>query len=191
MQTVRTFVSLSLNEAVKGKLALIQQEVIKELSEYAVKWENFKKFHLTLRYLGDLNTTEVKDLMKELGKIKIDFDNIVYFSDSIGFFPDTKYPNVVFIDLAEKGNGSLKLVDEIDKVISGFGITPDKKFVPHVTLGRFKRDKRQKLETQLHTEVPKIEIVFENFSLMKSELKDTGSEYEEIKRFNFKNSNSN
>lgn len=187
MQTVRTFISLNLNEAVKGKLALVQQEVIKELSGHVIKWESFKKFHLTLRYLGDLNSTEIRDLMKELGKIKTDFDNIVYFSDSIGFFPDTKYPNVVFIDLAEKGNNSLKLVNEIDKVISGFSIVPDKKFVPHVTLGRFKRDKRQKLETQIKTEVPKIEIVFEAFTLMKSELKDTGSEYEELKRLNFKN----
>lgn len=186
MDTVRTFISLNISEPVKGKLALVQRDVMNALSAYKVKWENPKKFHLTLRFLGDLNSAEIKDLVKNLGKIRAGFEHIVYFSDSIGFFPNAKYPNVVFIDLIEKGNLCEALVKNIDEAIAEFGIIPDKKFVPHVTMGRFRRDHRQMIASEIKVEVPKIEIVFEHFQLMKSLMALSGSEYEEIKNFRFK-----
>jgi 2'-5' RNA ligase len=186
LESVRTFISLNISEPVKGKLALVQKDVMSVLSSYRVKWENPKKFHLTLRFLGELNSAEIKDLAKDLGKIKAGFEHIVYFSESVGFFPNAKYPNVVFVDLIEKGNFCAGLVEKIDKCIIEYGIKPDKPFVPHVTMGRFRRDRRQALTSEISVEVPKMEIVFESFLLMKSVLIQSGSEYEKIKSYKFK-----
>jgi 2'-5' RNA ligase len=186
LENTRTFISLNLDENIKNKLGMVQKDLKEELAEHRVKWESSNKFHLTLRFLGDLNNAETKDLTKELEKIKPGFDTIVYFTDSIGFFPNPKYPNVVFIDLKEKDGNTLNLLEDIDKVILGFGIKPDKKFVPHVTFGRFRRDKRQILKTGINIQVPKIEVVFESFHLMKSILNHSGSDYETIKKYNFK-----
>ena len=126
------------------------------------------------------------DLAKDLGKIKAGFEHIVYFSESVGFFPNAKYPNVVFVDLIEKGNFCAGLVEKIDKCIIEYGIKPDKPFVPHVTMGRFRRDRRQALTSEISVEVPKMEVVFESFLLMKSVLIQSGSEYEKIKSYKFK-----
>ena len=186
METTRTFISLNLDEQVKGKFAQVQNAVKDALKDFQVKWENPFKFHLTLRFLGDLNNAEIRDLVKELEKINPAADNIVFFSESIGFFPNARYPNVVFIDLKEKSDKLNNLLEEIDKTITEFGIKPDKKFVPHVTLGRFRRDKRQLLTTEINITVPKTEILFEDFFLMKSVLQQTGSEYEIIKKYSFK-----
>ncbi len=185
MDTVRTFISLNISETVKGKLALVQRDLTGLLSDYRVKWENPKKFHLTLRFLGDLNSAEINDLAKDLSRIKAGFEHIVYFTESIGFFPNARYPNVVFVDLVEKGSSCEPLVDKIDKTIAEYGITPDKKFVPHVTMGRFRRDRRLALTGGIKVEVPKMEIMFENFHLMKSVPVDSGTVYEEIKNFRF------
>ena len=183
METTRTFISLNLDEPVKRKFAQVQNSVKEALKEYVVKWENPFKFHLTLRFLGDLNHAEIRDLVNELDKINTGIDNIVFFSEAIGFFPNARYPNVVFIDLREKSDHLNKLLTEIDNTILEFGIKPDKKFVPHVTLGRFRRDKRQLLNTEIKLDVPITEVLFEEFFLMKSVLQQTGSEYEIIKKY--------
>lgn len=185
METIRTFISLNLEEPVKTQLALDQNKVKKGLEDYDVKWENPKKFHLTLRFLGDLNSAEITDLKKEIGRVRLDFDNIVYFTNETGYFPNARYPNVVYVDLVEKDSNTLKLITELDKVLAEFDLKQEKKFVPHITFGRFKRDKRKLLDTNLSFDIQKTEIMFENFCLMKSILKDTGSEYEEIKRYSF------
>src|SRR6478736_6785769 len=115
------------------------------LKDYPVKWTNSDKFHLTLRFLGNIEKSEIDSLTAELNKIKPGFNKLIFQISDIGFFPDKKYPNVVYIGLEEPGNNSVKLIEMIDTVIIGHGIKPDNKFVPHVTLGRFKHEGKRKL----------------------------------------------
>lgn len=186
METIRTFVSLNPEGKIKKILGKVQQELKESLAGFRIKWEDPAKFHLTLRFLGDLNRGEVKELSAELEKLRFDFDSLTFRTKGIGFFPNPKFPNVIFADLSEDGSDSAILVSAIDKVIDMFGIKPDKQFVPHITLGRFKRDGRQRLEMEPTVKVPAAESVFTAFYFMKSTLKTGGSVYEEIKKFNFK-----
>ena len=177
---------MNLDNRVKKLLGQVQNDLKVLLDGYKIKWENPEKFHLTLSFLGDFNITEIKSVIEEFGKIELGFEFITFKTNSIGFFPNEKYPNVVFADLIELTNNCSLLVEYIEKVILAFDIKPDKKFVPHVTLGRFRRDKRQKLEESVNIKVPETEINFDSFHLMKSSLKQFGSEYEEIAKFSFK-----
>jgi len=182
---IRTFLSLNADEQLIQVLRRVQNDLKEELKSYPVKWENPDKFHLTLRFLGDLDENKAEELAFILDRLKLEFESIKFTVGDIGFFPNQKYPNVVFIGLNEESSNSEKLVEFIDKILLSFGIRPDKKFIPHITLGRFRRDKRTRLDKQVEVKIEHIKTEFESFCLMKSVLQPGGSEYHVLNKFKF------
>lgn len=185
MEKIRTFLSLN----IPGELIpafKVHQDIVKQaLIDHSVKWEEPAKLHLTLRFLGDVIADKLQDLVFTLERLKPEFDSIRFTTDGIGFFPNPKYPNVVFTSLEEEGDNSARLVEFIDKIIFNFGVKPEKRFVPHVTLGRFRKDKRIKIDNPINLTVEPIKAEFESFFLMKSVLTPTGSVYEILNEFKF------
>ena len=185
MKKTRAFLSLNLEKPLKIKIAEIQKELQETLSGYKIKWENQEKFHLTLRFLGDLDENQLGEIKEGLEKSHHGFMQLEFHSDGIGFFPNPRKPNVVFVALREDGNNSDKLVEEIDKVITKSGIKPDKKFVAHITLGRFRRENRKSADADKLIEFEPFDVNFDSYYLMESVLDYRGSKYHEIKKYNF------
>lgn len=186
MEQIRAFLSLNFPREFIEYLAVVQKDVKSSLSPYSVKWETPQKFHLTLRFLGDVSLENIKCLCSELDKRKFAFNKIEFVTNEVGFFPNAKFPNVVFLGLEEVTNNVNELIGTIDEATSKLGIKQDKKFVPHITLGRFRRDKRQRLREINFKEIEKRKIEFDSFYLMKSILSSDGSTYYDIEKFNFK-----
>jgi len=185
LEKIRTFLSLNIKRSLIEKLKAVQDKVKEALKDYPVKWENPDKLHMTLRFLGDTSIDKISDLVFTLDRLKVDFDSMQFKANNVGFFPNPKYPNVVFIALDENGDNSAKLVEFIDKIIFNFGVKPEKRFVPHITLGRFRKDKRLKIDKLVNISVEPIEIEFDSFYLMQSTLTPQGSVYETISEFKF------
>lgn len=186
MNKLRTFLSLNFNNSLKEKVSEYQEETKKILTGFDVKWENPEKFHMTLRFLGDIYEENVNRLISDLEKLHFDFGKILFFQESIDFFPNKRKPNVIFFGLKEENNYSRVLADEIDKVILKYGITPDKKFVPHITLGRFRRENRKSVDDIDFPSPEKMEFEFDRFCFMKSIMDFKGSKHFTIKEFKFK-----
>jgi 2'-5' RNA ligase len=186
LKKTRAFLSLNLDDPVKIKIAEIQKELQKSLSGHKIKWENPEKFHLTLRFLGDVSDDDLTEIKEGLEKANPGFENIKFNSSGIGFFPNSRKPNVVFIALEEEGSNSEKLVQEIDKVITKLGIKPDKKFVAHITLGRFRRENRKGVDEEKLVNFEPFYVSLNSYFLMESVLDFKGSKHYPIKEFNFK-----
>lgn len=185
MGKIRAFLALNLHNSEKEILKADMEKVKIALNGYNVRWENPEKFHLTIRFLGDVDEEKINTLVSTLDRLKFDFEELEFTTSKTGFFPESKYPNVVFAGLKETGTNSEYLVSSIDSILKNFGIKPDKRFIPHITFGRFSRDKRKKMETLPELELEKQLIKFNSFSLMKSTLTPRGSIYEELFRINF------
>ena len=179
------FLSLIPGNDILQQFSLEQDKLKVLLKDQNIKWEDPRQFHLTIRFLGDIDEDKVEPLSDTLGRLKFDFDTIEFNTDKIDFFPNRRFPNIIFAGLKEKGNNIETLVGFIDKIIFNFGIKPDKKFIPHITFGRFNRNKRRKIGSDLVFELTPLKIQFNSFSLMQSKLLPTGSEYEEISTFKF------
>ena len=181
----RLFLSLNPAEEDLKELKKILPDIRNKFKDHNIKWENPDKFHLTLRFLGDIDEDKTIVLAETLDRLKFEFETIGFSSDKIGYFPNSRYPNVIFAGLNEQGNNSDKLVSFIDRVILNFGVKPEKRFIPHITLGRFSRNKRKKIEEELNISFPSENIQFDSFYLMKSTLHQEGSIYEILYNFNF------
>ena len=59
---IRTFLSLNAVGSIIPVLRAIQDDVKTELKNYPVKWENPDNFHLTLRFLGDIDENKIEEL---------------------------------------------------------------------------------------------------------------------------------
>jgi 2'-5' RNA ligase len=186
LKKTRAFLSLNLEDSLKTRIAEIQKELQNKLGGYPVKWENPEKYHLTVRFLGDVSEADLGNLKDELGLINWGFDKLEFNSKGIGFFPNSRKPNVVFIGLDEKGNNSEQFVEKIDKVITALGIQPDKKFVAHITLGRFRRENRKSVDENNLIKFEPFNVNFDSLFLMESMLDSKGSRYYPIKQFNFR-----
>lgn len=186
MGKIRLFLSLVPSPEEIEVLKEEQEAIRKGFSPDNLHWEDPEKFHLTLRFLGDMDENKVEALINTLDRMKFDFGSIEFTTDKIGLFPDSKYPNVIYEGLKETGNNSEVLVGFIDKIIHNFGIKPDKRFIPHITIGRFNRNKRTKITEPPEHSMKRYELEFESFCLMQSRLTPAGSVYDLLSEFNFR-----
>ena len=184
---MRTFISLNLSDEKKREVFEIQNNIkglldSRELD--SVKWEGRDKFHQTIFFLGETAENMLTGITRDLEKIKseINFDKINFVAKGLSAFPNLRYPRVLIVELENPDGNAFILYDKICGVLTNYGFTPDKKFHPHITLGRVKRDRKVNL-TDIKDKI-KFDLNFSigDFCLMESRLDPRGSLYKEIKR---------
>ncbi|OQA91676.1 MAG: 2',5' RNA ligase family [Elusimicrobia bacterium ADurb.Bin231] len=165
------------------------EKIIARLSKTRadIRWVRKENIHITIKFLGETEE-DILRLIKEDLKEKISSRKKFLFNLSgIGFFPDAFAPRVIWMGVSagsEEFSGLARLIDE--RLCSL--INPEmeiQKFVPHLTLGRFKsrkgKDELMPLIHNLNIKIPVSQC--EKVLLMKSVLTPRGPEYEEIANF--------
>ena len=100
-------------------------------------WINEDQFHLTLRFLGEVDGIECDDIQEELFKIRQPVFPLSL--KGIGFFPPRKQPRVLWVGV-EKNEALFQLQKKIDTRLDRLNLTAEKrKFHPHVTLARLRQ----------------------------------------------------
>lgn len=177
MSTFRAFIALPVPPDVKAALASIQAQLIESHAE--AKWDSPEKFHITLKFLGDtestLLTSVAGELQNSIGSLSC-FD-LSYFI--LGGFPNASRPRVIWIG-AQENEHILRLQERVEQVCATFGFAKeDRPFHAHITFGRVKGNRNlDRLTARLKS------ITFEpmlarctEVHIMRSELKPTGSVY--------------
>jgi len=197
---MRAFISLNLSEEKKSEVFEIQNDIKKLLDKNiieSIKWEGQDKFHQTIFFLGDVTDNIVQNISSDLEKIKteINFSELKFNANGINAFPKLRYPRVLIVELdnprpsaageSPTDGNVFVLYDKICEKLIECGFTPDKKFHPHITLGRVKRDRKINLEFLKNKIKVNLNFIVNDFYLMESKLDSRGSVYKEIKRFSF------
>ena len=148
-----------------------------------------ENIHVTIKFLGDIDEQgpNYNKFIDELSRIKIT-EQTVRTKKYFEFFPLNGRPKILYHGLYEGKSGSLKDIVRDIELISPLVSSEISKdiFVPHLTLGRAKRDlsslDREKGETEY---IKAFEVNFRvmGFSLFKSELTKEGSVYTELVKF--------
>lgn len=190
---MRTFISINLDDDTRNKISELQSEfkkIIIRINRHAVdyfKWEKPENFHITLFFIGEVDEDNLNGIQTGLKKVSDDFPfkEISFRSDGINAFPGLRFPRVLVISLLNPDKGVYFLTDKINSVMKKAGFDQDKKFVPHITIARVKRDHKINLSGLRE----KVDFQFEfnsgEFYLMKSDLSRSGSEYSAVKKFIF------
>jgi len=179
---VRLFVALEIPAAVRDNLAAQIKELRDlpaPLADKRLRWVRPENLHVTLKFIGEVEAAKLDGIRSALAAIGLDAPIGLDFR-GLGFFPDEKYPRVLWVGLNATGNLAV-LAREVDRALEGQGIARDERaFTPHLTLARFEpRGLHEKMRTAIQKNSEREFGAFEarEFHLIQSKLKPSGAEY--------------
>ena len=182
---MRLFIAVNLTERCRELLQNKVDEIKREVKE-DVKWVKPQNWHLTLKFLGDVNKSKlskIKEVIKNTGKGYSKFP--VKFR-GIGAFPELDYPRVFFIKIAKGEDSLISINQNLEKKLEPLGFEPEnREYIPHLTVARSKDETNlKKFSRSLNKFNEKyfINVYMEVsvISLMESKLFPEGPVYEKI-----------
>ncbi len=173
---MRTFIAIDF-KILEHYFKELQKQIQTDLAK--IKFTN--DFHLTLKFLGEIPDKQVEKIKELLKEIKFKPFN-VEFSDT-GVFPDEDYIRVVWIGF-EDNRDIINLQQKVENKMQLI-FQKEKRFHPHITLGRVKfvKDKQKFIEALKEIKVEKKKFEVNCFKLIKSTLTSEGPIYEDLATF--------
>ncbi|MBI5215240.1 MAG: RNA 2',3'-cyclic phosphodiesterase [Ignavibacteriae bacterium] len=179
MKFIRTFIAIDTPEEFKPEISRVQNMLKGVRSE--VRWEQEKKFHITLKFLGDVKETTMPGMLSHLDSVLREFSSFDLTYNNLGCFPNKKFPKIIWVG-AHNTDGKLEEIQStIEDELISFGFKREKNhFTPHITIGRVKGEKNLQNLVSLMEKVTLTPRTFHinEIVVMKSVLQPSGSEYE-------------
>jgi len=180
---IRTFIAVDLPTSVLDALGQISSQLQEKMPGTPVRWVDFTKLHLTLKFLGDISAENIamveKILQSEASKRQVMEIGI----GGIGAFPKERHPRVIWIGV-EAPTDLFDLRRGIEDGVARLGYNYDKyEFTPHLTLGRISRKASARDVRTVGTVLHDFQVGFigvariEAVHLYRSDLKPEGAEY--------------
>lgn len=177
----RLFIALDIPDDEIYKLNDLRDEIYGTPND--LRWEDVSKMHITLKFLGDVGENITELLIRRLEDIE--FEKISAKFNKFSFFKKNGSLKILFANLAENKRimELYKLIEEECGLLGFEGET--RKFYPHLTMLRIKENENiERLLKFNNYQINNSEFNISSFSVIKSELLRTGSEYTIVKRFN-------
>ncbi len=180
------FIGLPLNDGLKNYISGIISD-IDPSRKYT--WEPPEKWHITLKFLGDVEDSKLTDLSKSLELAILDFSNFLIKVNQLGCFGGRHNPKILWAG-AVSDEKLMKLSEKVFDVCDKSGFAPEeRKFHPHITLLRVKKELELSfIEKFLNFKVIPQQFLCEKIIIYKSLLTRTGSVYSAVKTYNLNNS---
>jgi 2'-5' RNA ligase len=143
----RLFVAFVLPDAVKAEMEKAQAELRAAAPKDAVRWTRRDQFHLTLKFLGNVEAGQSESLKEALNRACGGFSPLRLCARGIGFFPHARSPRVVWVGLDDSLGQLAEVQAAVETAVRDFTAEePEGRFTGHVTLGRVRALKRSQAE---------------------------------------------
>lgn len=183
---MRLFIAIPVPEAVKQYACSLKKEL--EALQVDVKWVEYENYHLTLKFLGEVEDSKLDKIRSCLNYAAESSPPFALKLSRLGFFPNHHRPRVLWIGVKGEMEKAYFLGDRVDAYLSELGFESDKKRTFHLTLGRIRselnQDKLVKKVYEISQSLKEHEFVVNNFLLMESYLYSDGPVYKIKETFN-------
>lgn len=173
----RLFVAIDLPDEHTEQLRQLRDDAIN------ARWTPPEQYHLTLRFIGDVEDDRVDPIREALSAIQT--PPFVLQGQGLGVFPSRRRPRVVFANIDEVTT-LMNVQRDIEQTLQELGFEEDAKaFRPHVTLARLKRAPPQDVRAylQAHQEFTLDPFDVRAYYLYESTLHPSGAVHERIATF--------
>lgn len=182
---IRSFLAFPISGELKEEFKRIINEL--QPTHADVKWVKLENIHLTLKFLGSLQGSDLENVSSVLRDRAPGFFPITTYLSEIGAFPDFSHPKIIWGALDDPSNKIHTIVNVLEGELSKFGIAKDDHpFKPHITLGRIRSSANLSNLIQVIQQITlkvKTKQIFERVILYKSTLTSQGPVYEVLKEF--------
>jgi len=182
-EEIRSFIAIELPEEVRGGLARLRNELKRNEHKF-VKWVNPDGLHLTLKFLGNIPSKRVTEIINAIEEVTQGVSAFHLEISGLGAFPSLRQARVFWVGIGGEVDKLSKLQQNIDSALAVLGFAKEERpFVPHLTLARL-RPGASPLERRSFGELvdptifeDKYHIEVEAVSLMRSQLTPAGAVY--------------
>ncbi|MFC1865685.1 RNA 2',3'-cyclic phosphodiesterase [Chloroflexota bacterium] len=185
-ETIRAFIAIELPAEVKQYLYGLQAK-LKADNQPRIKWVKPEGIHLTLKFLGEVETSMLEPITQAMEDAATAFSPFKLGVQQPGVFPSLQRVQVVWLGLGGEVDKLKQLHKHLDTNLTKLGFAAEQRqFKPHLTLARMGNEasveQRQQLGDLIAT--TRLEagqtIKVEGISLIKSQLTKGGAFYSRI-----------
>jgi 2'-5' RNA ligase len=183
---MRTFIAIDLEPKIKKNLIDFLAG-LKQLGQKNISWVRQEGMHLTLKFLGEIDETQVALIKEFLNSTLRNYGRFPLAVTGTGFFPSNpKYLRVLWVGVEEQP-ALMSLQRELESGLENLGFPREKRaFHPHLTLGRVRapsnlRDVLDELEKHKNSAFGEMSV--QKITFFQSTLKPSGAEYTVLAEF--------
>jgi 2'-5' RNA ligase len=141
------------------------------------RWLDPEQLHLTLRFIGDVDSIVFNDIRETLTEIR--GEPFFMQLEGVGFFPPRGKPRVVWAGI-KKNEQLVHVRNRVESVLVRAGLEPEgRKYSPHITLARLNNTPGSKVGAYLahYSMFMSEEFQVDEFSLYSSVLSSKGAKH--------------
>ncbi len=182
---MRSFIAIDLPETLRASLA--ESQAFFRPSAPGARWVRPEGIHLTLKFLGEVQSGKADKIMESLGTVaRAGFRPFRVEIRGFGFFPDARKPRVFWAGV-EAAPGLAELAGKVEAAMESLSFPREQRpFRPHLTLARFKEPRPQPALLNALDEPQQSSLgTFDasEFFLFESRLSPGDAEYHKVARF--------
>lgn len=137
---IRCFLAIPLPKNLLAELERFQARF--RTNSGGVRWVDAKIIHLTIKFLGELETGKIDPLLAVVSKAASKVTAFPLKVEKLGVFPSATHPRIFWAGVSEVQEGNSALMDTVTRIEDGcrsIGLALElRPFHPHLTLGRSK-----------------------------------------------------
>jgi 2'-5' RNA ligase len=149
-----------------------------------VSWVSAANYHLTVKFLGDVDGERVGEIAAALGAAVAGRESFDLALRGLGAFPNPVRPRVIWAGVSAGAADLAALAGAVEERLSAIGFPPGTRdFSAHVTLGRVREPRRNTALVEALARVGDVELGsmrVDRVVLMQSRLSPNGARYTEL-----------
>jgi RNA 2',3'-cyclic 3'-phosphodiesterase len=140
MPRTRTFIALELDQAIRDRL-IVLQEILAHTAE-GVKWVEPENLHVTLLFLGEVDNRETPAVCRVVAECCATLAAFPMSIETVGCFGNPRRPRTIWTGVGTGAQEVCALHDALEPPLLALGCyrREDRKYTPHITLGRVRSD---------------------------------------------------
>jgi len=186
-QEIRCFIAIHLSHEVRNRIS----DYILKLKGYSsdIRWARTGNIHLTLKFLGEINSSRVEQVKQSLYPISNKFSPFNLNIYGSGCFPGKKRPRVLWLGMEQGTENPLFGIHQwIEDQLEQLNFDKEKRrFSPHLTIGRVRARQETDFSDMFtfmeENPFTSIEMFVSEIFFIRSYLKSSGAEYQVIEKY--------
>lgn len=181
----RIFTAIDISEETREKVADYIKALHSEFPNLRVGWEKPEKLHLTLKFLGDIDERELKNLIEAVGKMAKRISKFKLQIVQTGVFPSRKNARILWLGVKDETEKLRNLNEILESECERFGFAKEKRnFKAHLTIARLREPQNSKalIEKHLENEFKSAEFDVSEIVIYESRLQKSGSIYSVVSK---------
>ncbi len=182
---VRAFVAVETPPEIRQAVSRLVKKL--EKAGAVVNWVEAENLHLTLKFLGDIDMTDIAEIYMRLKRDLADFSPFEVSVNRVGAFPDLDRARTLWVGVDDVEDSLGQVFDQLETSLASLRFRKEaRRFSPHLTIGRVKdshvaMDELRALMNE-HLEFAGGAMDVEELVLFSSQLERTGPVYEPLAR---------